>query len=473
MFADHPSTEDFEKFLRSSSRSIYRAANAQVMRHLLSDCTACRDRLNAMGWSQARLANLLHPVADSSRPGEGFSTPSPAEAETHDYSRAFAAVERRVSAFLAPESHPMEKSVDLLLAELADLPASEQIERISGGGPYSTPPVIRGLIDRSHALRYRNADEMLHLADLARLAVECCPASAADGELKLADLRTRVWGAYGNALRVGSRPQEAEEAFATARDCRKQGTGDPVLRAWLSEKITPLAIFQGRFEEAIEMCEEAGQIYQELGESHHLASTLTQKAIASLYSGESERAIRALNQAIPLVDYEEDPHLLLAACHNLIRCYIDLDRPDQALAIYSETRVLYQEFDDPLILLRAAWQEGQLLRDLGHLRAAETALLRARKGYQEQRLAYEMALVSLDLATVYVKLGLGEEVKRTVMTTVPIFHALRVKLETLAALLQLQQVADQEQQALELIRTLNARVEPLRKGALGSPLTNA
>jgi hypothetical protein len=39
-----------------------------------------------------------------------------------------------------------------------------------------------------------------------------------------------------------------------------------------------------------------------------------------------------------------------------------------------------------------------------------------------------------------------------------------VKLETLAALLQLRQVADQEQQALELIRVLSAQIEPLPKG---------
>jgi tetratricopeptide (TPR) repeat protein len=455
MIEGHPKTDDFELFLKGASRLSHRAANAQVLRHLLSGCAVCQEHLDAMGWNRQRIVRLLQPAAAVSR------DTAPAAMGAYDYSGAFDAAEKVVSAFLAPEQISTEIPVQQILAELEALEESTRTERVKSGGIYASPPVIRALIERSHSLRHQNADEMLHLAQLARLAAESCSAAAAGNERKLADLRARASGQYGNALRICGQPRAAEAALASSLEQRRQGTGDPALHAWLLGKLASLAVFQGHNEDAIEIYDKAGELYHELGDEQSFAFTLTQMAIAVLYSGEAAWAVRTLNQAISRID-PADPHLLMAACHNLIRCYIDLDRPDQALALYSEIRDLYKEIDDPLLLLRMVWQEGLLLRDLGHLRAAETALLKARKGYLEEKLAYEVALVSLDLTTVYVKLGLAEEVKRTVLTTVPIFHALRVKLETLAALLQIQKVADQEQQALELIRTLHSLVEPLR-----------
>ncbi|HSG39979.1 MAG TPA: hypothetical protein VLE27_10110 [Thermoanaerobaculia bacterium] len=459
MSESHPIAEDFERFLRNASPPSRQGRDGQVMRHLLRECPVCRERLLEMGWGPRRLARLLRPGAERVEPPE-----ETAAANGYDYSRAFARAERSLSAFLTPEE-PLrgETSVEALLAGLDALPLKQQEQRAGDDPLLAVPAVVRALIDRSHAVRYRSTAEMLHQAGLARLCAEACDARPAGGEPRLADLRARAWGQYGNALRVSSRPREAEEAFATAQSYRENGTGDPLLRAWLLDKTVPLTTFQERFNEAIAQCDEAGEVYRELGESHLLASTMVQKAIACVYGGDTASAIRVLNQAIPLIDHEQDSHLLLAACHNLMRCYIDLGRPEQALEIHAEIRELYQEIGDPLILLRAAWQEGQLLRDLGHLRAAEAALLRARKGYLEKDLAYEVALVSLDLAAVYVKLGLVKELKETVASTVPIFQSLRVELETLAALLQLQQVADQEQQALELIRSLNARIQPLSR----------
>jgi tetratricopeptide (TPR) repeat protein len=302
---------------------------------------------------------------------------------------------------------------------------------------------------------------MLHWARLANSLAMHSSAEIVGGAGKLADLQARACSQLGNALRVAGRLVEAREAMAHSQECLKLGTGDPALRALLIEQMASLHVFERSFGEAISILGDAVEIYRELGESHSLARTLVQQAIASLYAGEPESSIRLLNRAIPLIDHEEDPHLLLAACHNIVHCYIDLDQPEQALELYFKSRELYKEFKDSLILLRASWQEGQLLRDLGHLRAAETALLRARRGFMERGLAYEVAVVSLDLSSVYVKLSAAEELRQTVAETMPIFRSLRVGRDALGALLQLQQLADQEHQAMELIRAITARLERL------------
>jgi tetratricopeptide (TPR) repeat protein len=458
MLRDHPSVEEIKGFLRDASRPGNAARNARILRHLLAGCTVCRDQLQAMGWSPERLDRLVFlPGAFS-----GLKGAPPAARNGYNYDEAFAKAEQAVTSFLAAEPAPGEKP-ELLLAELDRISPADQEGAVQEQERFASPQLVQLLIDRGHAARYADPEEMLHWASLARSIADRCHADSLGAPAKLEDLRARAWGHYGNALRVAGHLREAEEAMTTALDHVEAGTGDPVVRARLFEQVASLHTFQRRFDLTIEMLEKAAEIHRQLGETHALARTMVKRAIALLYAGEAGNAVGILNQAIPLIDHEVDPHLLLAACHNLICCYIDLNRPDQALSLYSEAQVLYREFSDDLILLRASWQEGQLLRDLGHLRAAESALLRARMGFTEQGLMYEVAVVSLDLAAVYAKLGDTESLRQTAAETVPIFQALRVGRETLAALLQLQQVADQEQRALELIRSLNAQLEPLAR----------
>ncbi len=142
-----------------------------------------------------------------------------------------------------------------------------------------------------------------------------------------------------------------------------------------------------------------------------------------------------------------------------MRCYIDLDRPEQALALHAEFRELYREIKDGNVALKVAWQEGQLLRDLGHPQAAETAFLRARDGFAERGMSFEVAVVSLDLASVYIRQGRIEDVQRTVEAAIPVFRTLGIERETFAALLQLQQMAGQQQRALEIVRFLNSKMQ--------------
>lgn len=457
MLMDHPTVEDFEGFLRSASRPGNAARNARVLRHLLAECSPCHHQLLDMGWGERRLERLFRfPV--SREEGVGEETASP-----YDYSRAFAAAEQALGDYFA-EGRVAESTPEELLAELASLSQEEQARWITSYSRFANPQLVRKLVEMSDAVRYENAARMLHLADLARQAAEACTVAIAGSAPKLADLRTLGWRQYANALRVSGRLHDAEEAFATALRFCQEGTGDPPLRASLLGRLGSLRIFQRRFDEAIALSDEVGHIYRELGETRAVATNMVQKAIAQIYSGEVDAAVGTLNRAIPLIDHEGDPHLLLAACHNLIRCYIDMGQPEQALSIYFEARGLYKDFQDPLIALRAGWQEGQLLRDLGHLRAAEAALLRSRQGFLEKEMFYETALVSLDLSAVYLRLGETEKLHEAVSEMVPVFTSLGVDREALAALLQLKQATQQSRQAFELIRFLGTRLEQLPHG---------
>ncbi|HSK81140.1 MAG TPA: tetratricopeptide repeat protein [Thermoanaerobaculia bacterium] len=287
---------------------------------------------------------------------------------------------------------------------------------------------------------------MLHLALLARTAADACSAETAGGEEQLADLRSNAWGQATNALRVNGQMVEAEEAFAIAFRSCERGTGSPELRARLLSILSALRSFQGNFAEALETAEESERIYIGLGKMDQLGGALVRKAIPTLYSGNAEGAIEILHQAIPLIDRVEDPRLFLAAHHNLAICYTDLGQPEEALVIYCQARDLYRDHSDPLILLRATWQEGKLLREIGHLHNAEAALLRARQGFLEAGLAYEAALVSVDLAELYRSTGSLDKLRQTIAEALPIFRALGVKRE-IFALLRLQDAAGPDEPA--------------------------
>jgi tetratricopeptide (TPR) repeat protein len=456
---DHPSTAEFQAFLRMASRPAEATANARIVRHLLAGCFACHQQLGEMGWNRARLDRLLRLRGKAL--AEQDESAGSAE---YDYTPAFAATERALNAFFAKD-RPPAAPIETLWAELSSLSSEEQIRRVGTDERFASPELIRQMIQGSQSVRFDDPDKILHLAHLACLAAESCSAEETGSRERLADLRSQAWRQYANALRVQARLRESEAAFARAQRYGEEGTGDPTVRAKLLAQMVSLRIFQRRFDDAIRLAEEAGRIYKEIEQTNAFASTLVQKAVATLYAGDPETAARTLNRAIPLIDPAGDPHLLLAACHNLVRCYIDLERPEQALSLYFEAQELYQEFQDSLILLRAGWQEGQLLRDLGHLHAAEAALTYARDGFAKQELLGETALVSLDLAAVYVHLGDAEKLRDIVATTVPICRALGVDREALASLLQLQQLAGHGRQAFELIRLLSSSIERLGRSA--------
>jgi tetratricopeptide (TPR) repeat protein len=454
MLGDHLSIEELQAFLLSRPERDGARRNMRVIRHLLAGCAECQRRIRNSGWEEERLERLL------TLPSAELDEPT-ARASRFDYDAAFAHAETKVAEFLASErlgERPPGRTIEALLAELGFLPRDEQLRLTAEEPRFARPQLVRRLLEQSHTARYQDPAAMLERADLARAIAAVCSPDSAGGARRLADLRSLAFAHFGNALRVTGKLAEAETALAEAEGWRERGTGDPLLRGTLREYMAQLRYHERRIDSALALSEEACQVYRDLGEGHDLARGMVLKAMAYQIAAETESAVRLLNRAVPLIEQDRDPYLMLAALHNLVGCYIDLDRPEDAMSLRAETRHLYEDLDDEMLQLRASWQDGQLLRALGRLANAESALLRARQGFLDHNLPYPVAVLSLDLAAVYLRMGRSAETRDTIEEALPIFRSLGVGRDTLAALIQLRQLADREDEALGLIRLIASQL---------------
>ena len=189
---NHPTLEDFEGLLRHASRPSG-ARNARIVRHLLAACSACCDQLQAMGWPANRLTRLVHLPGGS----EGLEAAASFAGAGHDYDEAFARADKAVSEFLATAPLPREDTRDLL-AELAHHPLGSQELLLKSESRFASPQLAKELIERSHETRYEDPEAMVHWASLARTIAMCCTPDAAGNPARLADLRARAWGQFGN-----------------------------------------------------------------------------------------------------------------------------------------------------------------------------------------------------------------------------------------------------------------------------------
>jgi hypothetical protein len=151
MLSDHPNVQDWEGFLKSPSRPGHTARNAKILRHLLAACAVCHDQLQAMGWPGSRLERLVYlPGAEAQPAG-------------YDYSQAFAKAEKSVSDFLAEAPLP-QVSPDLLLEELDQVPRDRR-SLLVREQRFASARMVPLLIERSHAVRYSDPEEMLFWAE--------------------------------------------------------------------------------------------------------------------------------------------------------------------------------------------------------------------------------------------------------------------------------------------------------------------
>jgi tetratricopeptide (TPR) repeat protein len=312
--------------------------------------------------------------------------------------------------------------------------------------------------------------------EAAELAVLVCDLLKEDEPAKarqLYRLRGYAWGHDGNARRVLGDLRGAEESFSIADAWWDAGVADagnlepPEYEPALLDLEASLRIAQRRFPEALSLLDRLFALYRDghgaLHRDAHLAGrTLIKKAFALAEMEEPESAIELLRAAEPLVDAERDPRLLYCLRHNLLWNLTTLERYDEARAVLPEVAALRQDLGNPLDLLRLRWVESRIAAGLGPTEKAVRLFQQLRQDFADRGMAYDAALVTLELTALHAAEGRTAEVKKLSVEMARIFRVQNVPREALAALLFLEKAAERERATARLTREIAAFLEKLR-----------
>ena len=414
---------------RASSQQRHR-----VVRHLLKGCASCAGRLR------------------------GHLVP---EADPDALSAAVDRVLERATGLMLQTNRGRARGLDQL-EHLDEMSATEQARWIDGLEPAERKMACEALIDRCREFRRRDAAVNLRLAQLAVRAVE---------EFEEADrfeLAAAAWAELGNARRIPGDFSGAEKALTRAEELLEPRGGDSEVEATTHLYRAALAHDRRQYDQAVAHYQQSHAISRELGDELGEIRVLVGLGLVQSHLTDPRDGMAHLRKALKLLERQDAPELLRLALHNMAHLSLDAGDPETALQYVQRARPLFEEGTAPrLDRLRFEWLVGRLARDLGRLEDAAESLEQARRSYLDEDLPYEVALVALDLAVVYVRLSEREKLRRLAGETVGIFRTLGIAQESIMALNLLARAEAAE--AYEIVAQLSTVVEqrhPRRGGSI-------
>jgi tetratricopeptide (TPR) repeat protein len=279
----------------------------------------------------------------------------------------------------------------------------------------------------------------------------------------VADLQAQAWAELGNARRIANDPNGAEADLATALERARQGTEDPLLLARLMDLTASLYTAQRRFADAFQLLDWVFQIHEREGDAHSAGRALIKKGISCGYALDTEQAVRLFGQGLRLIEPLHDPKLVLSAVHSLIWFLVDGGRLEAASRLLVESRELYAVHAERLDRIKVHWVEGRIAAGIGDDDTAERAFLEVRRDYEEAELPYDAALVSLDLAALWLRGGRSSEIRSLIDETLAVFRARKIRREAIGALLMLREAFEKDRATVALLRNVASELQRLER----------
>jgi tetratricopeptide (TPR) repeat protein len=343
-------------------------------------------------------------------------------------------------------------------AALAGLaPALLEIRSLAGSGRESPsivdfPALCGWLCDESERASANDASNGMALATLGLHVAELAP------EPVRAALLGYCWAFVGNARRVGGELTGADVAFGHSARLWNQGTPAdlPLDGARLLDLKASLRKYQGRFEEALDLLHNALEIaLTEASKGRILLKEATVLSRVDQY----DQALGRLKHAEALIDADSDPRSIFGIRFNAIVNLIHLGNFQEADCLLPEVQKRAKRLGNALDLVRVKWLEGRLGAALGRRKEAKALFEEVKEEFTTRNIAYDAALVSLELAVLWLEEGRTGEVKELAEQMLWIFESQKVHKEALAALTLFREAAGREAATLELTRRVLGYLE--------------
>lgn len=318
------------------------------------------------------------------------------------------------------------------------------------------------LLQEALNLASRNPKEAEDVALLAPLALDRIP--GATEQTWACDLKTRAKAYLANAKRARGDLDEADQVFVEVRRSLATGCSNDVdLHAEVNRLEAGLRLDQRRLGDAEQLLDRAVLLHREQRDFKALSRVLIIRSGVRRHADNLAGALEDIHLALEHLSPETDAHLHLCALSNLALYSCDLGHHTEAKRLIDQHRDLYERSLSQLDRIRFSWLEGIIARGLGDVELSRQLLHRARTLYIADEHYFNAALVSLDLALLYLEQGRFQELRQVSLLVEPILRSKGLHREATAALLLFQRAAAADAVTRDSLLSLRSYLENSRK----------
>lgn len=341
----------------------------------------------------------------------------------------------------------------------------ERRERIEDAEDYQTWALVEWLAFASARAAADKPDRAVELAELALFIVPFVPGP--DCRRK----RLEGWATFylGNAFRVENDLDAAEADFERAFAAWDAGAEDDFLplEEWrIYDLEASLLRERRRFAEALDRHDRALRMCPE----EHKGRVLLNKAATLEQKGDIEGSVEALWQARPHIEKSGRLRDIFGLRFNLSVNLLHLSHFSAAEGLLPQVHAAAIELGNELDIVRAVWLRARVQAGLKQIPEAIAGFEQVFGDLMARDLPYDLALVGLDLAALYLDQGRSRDVLPLAFQMKAEFLAQGVEREALATLLVFCEAARQETVTTELIRETAEVIKKVQSGKIVPPL---